>query len=61
MPKPDTVKREYAGKYIAQTVDGRIVAVASSFGACERKAGKLGYAATEVAITRVPKGRIVGH
>jgi len=56
---PDLIRREYAGKYVAWAPDGlRIVAVASSFGAAERKAAKVGY--PMVAVARVPKGRTIG-
>lgn len=55
---PDLILREYAGKYVAWAPDGlRIVAVASSFGAAERKAAKVGY--PMAAVARVPKGRTV--
>jgi hypothetical protein len=55
---PDLIRREYAGKYVAWTPDGlRIVAVASSFGAAERKAAKVGY--PMVAVARIPKGRTI--
>jgi hypothetical protein len=55
---PDTIRREYAGKYVAWAPDGlRIVAVASSFSAAERKAAAAGY--PMVAIARIPKGRTV--
>jgi len=53
---PDLIRREYAGKYVAWAPDGlRIVAVASSFDAAERKAAKVGY--PMVAVARVWKGR----
>jgi hypothetical protein len=56
---PDPIRREYAGKYVAWAPDGlRIVAVASSFGAAERKAAKAGY--PMVAVARIPKGRTLG-
>jgi hypothetical protein len=55
---PDLIRREYAGKYVAWAPDGlRIVAVASSFGAAERKAAKAGY--PMVAVARIPKGRTI--
>jgi hypothetical protein len=53
---PDTVRREYAGKYVAWAPDGiTIIAVASSFNAAERKAAKAGY--PMVAVAWMPKGR----
>jgi hypothetical protein len=55
---PDTVRREYAGKYVAWAPDGiTIVAVATSFGAAERKAAKAGFPA--VAVARMPRGRTI--
>jgi hypothetical protein len=52
----DTIRLEYAGKYVAWAPDGhRIVAVASTFEAAERKAAKAGY--SRVAIDKIPKGR----
>lgn len=55
---PDTIRREYAGKYVAWSPDGlRIIAVASSFEAAERKAAKAGY--PMVAVARIPKGRTI--
>jgi hypothetical protein len=55
---PDTIRRSDAGKYVAWAPDGlRIVAVASSFDAAERKAARAGY--PTVAVARIPKGRTI--
>jgi hypothetical protein len=56
---PDTIRREYAGKYVAWTPDGRrIVAVGRTFDEAERKADRSGYPI--VAIARIPLGRTIG-
>jgi hypothetical protein len=74
MPKPKTtadlltsgerldgvqvVPREYAGKWVAWSPDGRkIIAVAGTFAACESAAARAGFPAGRVAIDRVPTGR----
>ena len=52
------VPREYAGKWVAWSDDGRrIVAVGKSFAACETAAARAGFPADRVAIDRVPSGR----
>jgi hypothetical protein len=52
------VPREYAGKWIAWSPDGRkILAVAETFAACEAAAARAGFPAGSVAIDRVPTGR----
>ena len=52
------VPREYAGKWVAWSPDGRkILAVAETFAACEAAAAKAGFPAGSVAIDRVPTGR----
>ena len=57
---PDTIRRAYAGKYVVWAPDGlKIVAVASSFDAAERKAAKAGY--PMVAVARIPKGRTINE
>ncbi len=55
---PDVIRREYAGKWIARTEEGRIVAVAHSVDAAERKAKEAG--SPMVAVLRIPKGRMIG-
>ena len=50
--------REYAGKWVAWSADGRrIVAVSGSFKACEQAAARAGLTADQVAIERVPPSR----
>jgi hypothetical protein len=52
------VPREYAGKWIAWSADGRrIVAVGESFEACEQTATRAGFPADRIAIERVPETR----
>jgi hypothetical protein len=52
------VPRDYAGKWVAWSADGRkIVAVADSFRACEQAAERAGFPADQVAIDRVPVSR----
>jgi Family of unknown function (DUF5678) len=52
------VPREYAGKWVAWSADGRkIVAVADSYKACEQAAARAGLGADQVAIERVPPSR----
>ena len=52
------VPLEYAGKCVAWSAGGReIVAVATSYKACERAAGHAGFDADQVAIERVPSSR----
>jgi hypothetical protein len=52
------VPREYAGKWVAWSPDGReIIAVAATFAACETAAAHAGFPAGRVAIDRVPTGR----
>jgi hypothetical protein len=63
LPPVQVVAREHAGKWIAWSEDGRrIVAVASSFRACEQAAASSGFAPSQVAIERVPetRGRVTG-
>jgi hypothetical protein len=56
--KVQTVPREYAGKWIAWSADGRrIVAVADTSDACEQAAATAGHPANQVAIERVPESR----
>jgi hypothetical protein len=56
--KVQVVPREYAGKWVAWSVDGReIVAVAGSFRACEQAAVLAGFRADQLAIDRVPASR----
>src|SRR5262245_29009376 len=56
--RPQTVLREYAGKWIAWGADGRrIVAVGGDFESCEQAAARAGFAADQVAIERVPETR----
>jgi hypothetical protein len=55
---PQTVPLEYAGKWIAWSPDGlRIVAVASSFNACEAAAVRAGFAVGTAPIQHVPATR----
>ena len=55
------VPREYAGKWVAWSSDGRrIVAVGESFDDCERAAVAAGFAANWVAIGKIPVLRGVG-
>ena len=57
--RPQTVSLEYAGKWVAWSPDGlRIVASGVSFATCERAAVAAGFAAEQVAIERVPQGRL---
>jgi len=52
------VPREYAGKWVAWSADGRkIVAVSGSFKACEQSAARAGLRADQLAIERVPRSR----
>jgi hypothetical protein len=52
------VPREYAGKWVAWSADGRkIVAVADSFKACEQAAVRAGLGVDQFAIERVPPSR----
>ena len=54
--RPDVVRREYAGKWIAWSPDGlRIVAHGDSFEQCEQAAAAAGFPA--VAIEQVPESR----
>ena len=56
--KVQRVSHEHAGKWIAWSEDGhRIVAVGSSFRACEKAAAHSGFAPDQVAIERVPETR----
>jgi hypothetical protein len=56
--KVHVVPREYAGKWVAWSADGReIAAVADSFRACEQAAVRAGFRADQVAIDRVPSSR----
>jgi hypothetical protein len=56
--KIQVVPREYAGKWLAWSSDGRrIVAIADTFQACERAAAQAGFPADQVAIDRVPTAR----
>lgn len=56
--KVHVVTRDYAGKWVAWSPDGRkIVAVADSFKACEQAAERAGFLADQVAIDRVPASR----
>ncbi len=55
------VPREYAGKWVAWSADGRrIVAVGESFDDCERAAVVAGFAANQVAIGKIPVLRGAG-
>jgi hypothetical protein len=52
------VPREYAGKWLAWSADGRrIVTVGESFEAVEQAAVEAGFPADQVAIERVPTSR----
>jgi hypothetical protein len=52
------VPREYAGKWLAWSEDGRqIVAVADSFEAAEQAAANAGFPADRIAIDRAPTDR----
>jgi hypothetical protein len=52
------VPRDYAGKWVAWSADGRrIVAVSDSFKACEQAAARAGLGVDQVAIERVPPSR----
>ena len=52
------VPREYAGKWVAWSADGRrIVAVSGSFKACEQAAARVGLGADQIAIERIPPSR----
>jgi hypothetical protein len=56
--KVQSVPREYAGKWLAWSADGRrIVAVGDTYKACEQAATTAGYPADQVAIDRVPESR----
>jgi hypothetical protein len=56
--KVQVVPRDYAGKWMAWSADGRkIVAVADSFRACEQAAERSSFRADQVAIDRVPASR----
>jgi hypothetical protein len=56
--KVHLVPRDYAGKWVAWSADGRkIVAVAESFRACEQAAERAGFPGDQVAIDRVPVSR----
>ncbi len=53
-----SVPREYAGKWLAWSADGRrIVAVGDTYQACEQAAATAGHPADQVAIDRVPESR----
>ena len=55
---PQTVPREYAGRWIVWSSDGlRIIAVGDSFEECEQAAIRAGFSADQVAIERVPESR----
>jgi hypothetical protein len=55
---PQVVPREYAGKWIGWSADGRrIIAVGSDFESCEQAAARAGFSADQVAIERVPETR----
>jgi hypothetical protein len=57
--RPQVVPLEHAGKWVAWSSDGlRIVASGVSFSTCERAAVAAGFAADQVAIERVPQGRL---
>ncbi len=57
--RPQTVPREYAGKWVAWSPDGlQIVGSGASFATCERAALVAGFAADQIAIERVPQGRL---
>jgi len=52
------VPREYAGKWIAWSADGRrIIAVDNSFASCEQAAIQAGFPPDQIAIERVPETR----
>ncbi|MGC8644345.1 MAG: hypothetical protein ACP5XB_31165 [Isosphaeraceae bacterium] len=52
------VPREYAGKWIAWSADGRrIIAVGDGFQSCEQAAARAGVPADQIAIERVPEAR----
>ena len=54
----EIVPREYAGKWVAWSADGRrVVAVGDTYKACEQAAARAGHPANEVAIDRVPESR----
>ena len=56
--KVQPVPREYAGKWVAWSADGRrIVAVGDTAKACEQAAATAGHPANRVAIDRVPQSR----
>ena len=56
--RAQVVPREYAGKWIAWSADGRrIIAVGDSFETCEQATARAGFAADQVAIERVPETR----
>jgi len=56
--RPQTITREYAGKWIAWSEDGmRIVAVGESFEDCERATEAVGIPANLAGILWVPRGR----
>jgi hypothetical protein len=52
------VPREYAGKWVAWSADGRrIVAVGHTFKVCQEAAARAGFPEDQVAIDRVPDSR----
>ncbi len=54
----DVVPREYAGKWVAWSTDGRrIIAVGSSFKSCEQAAARAGFPSDRIAIDRIPVSR----
>ena len=56
--KVQSVPREYVGKWVAWSADGRrIVAVGNTYKACEQAAAAAGHPASGVAIDRVPQSR----
>jgi hypothetical protein len=48
---------EYAGKWVAWSADGRIVAVGETRAMCESAAIKAGFADNQVAFEKIPEGR----
>lgn len=57
-PGPQIVPREYAGRWIAWSSDGRrIIAVGDGFESCEQAAVRAGFPADQIAIERVPETR----
>jgi hypothetical protein len=56
--RTQVVTRDYAGKWVAWSEDGRrIVAVGETFAACEAEAVRAGFPANRIAIDRVPSSR----